>query len=104
MWPRRPQAMTTVRGRPNELSGFVRTRRPGRRGGGGWVRSALAAGLGDLVCNRSFRATPITVCLQNGGSPERAQQLAAHESPRPAKLYDRTQDEIGLDEVERIQF
>jgi hypothetical protein len=28
--------------------------------------------------------------------------MAAHESSRPTKLYDRTGDEITLDEVERI--
>ena len=28
--------------------------------------------------------------------------VAAHESPRTTKLYDRTGDEITLDEVERI--
>jgi hypothetical protein len=28
--------------------------------------------------------------------------MAAHESPRITKLYDRTGDEITLDEVERI--
>jgi len=28
----------------------------------------------------------------------------AHESPRPTKLYDRTGDEITLDEVERIKI
>ena len=33
---------------------------------------------------------------------ENAQAMAAHESPRTAKLYDRTGDEITLDEVERI--
>jgi len=30
------------------------------------------------------------------------QAMAAHESPRTTKLYDRTGDEITLDEVERI--
>ena len=30
-------------------------------------------------------------------------QIAAHESLRTTKLYDRTQDEIALDEVERIR-
>jgi hypothetical protein len=30
------------------------------------------------------------------------QEMAAHESPRTTKLYDRTGDEITLDEVERI--
>ena len=33
---------------------------------------------------------------------ENAQAIAAHESPRTTKLYDRTSDEITLDEVERI--
>ena len=28
--------------------------------------------------------------------------IANHESPRTTKLYDRRQDEISLDEVERI--
>ena len=35
-------------------------------------------------------------------SLENAQAMAAHESPRTTKLYDRTGDEITLDEVERI--
>jgi hypothetical protein len=30
--------------------------------------------------------------------------MAALESPRMTKLYDRTDDEITLDEVERIQI
>jgi site-specific recombinase XerD len=36
------------------------------------------------------------------GTLENAQLMAAHESPRTTKLYDRTGDEITLDEVERI--
>jgi hypothetical protein len=36
------------------------------------------------------------------GTLEKAQQMAAHESPKTTKLYDRTGDEITLDEVERI--
>jgi len=32
----------------------------------------------------------------------RHQQTAAHESPRTTKLYDRTSDQITLDEIERI--
>jgi integrase len=49
-----------------------------------------------------FRATGITAYLEAGGSLENAQAMAAHESPRTTKLYDRTGDEITLDEVERI--
>jgi hypothetical protein len=33
---------------------------------------------------------------------EHAQQIAAHESPRTTKLYDRRSDAISLDEIERI--
>jgi len=36
------------------------------------------------------------------GKLEIAQHIANHESPRTTKLYDRGQDEISLDEVERI--
>jgi hypothetical protein len=44
------------------------------------------------------------VYLENGGQLEHAQQMAAHESPRTTKLYDRTKDEITIGEVERIQL
>ena len=50
----------------------------------------------------TFRATGITAYLEAGGTPENAQAMAAHESPRTTKLYDRTGGEITLDEVERI--
>ena len=46
----------------------------------------------------------LSAYLQNGGTLEHAQQIAAHQSPRTTKLYDRTKDEISLDEVERIKF
>jgi integrase/recombinase XerD len=39
---------------------------------------------------------------ENRGTLEHAQQIAAHESPRTTKLYDRTSDQITLDEIERI--
>ena len=51
-----------------------------------------------------FRATGITAYLEAGGTLENAQAMAAHESPRTTKLYDRTGDEITLDEVERIRI
>jgi hypothetical protein len=40
--------------------------------------------------------------LKNSGKLEIAQHIANHENPRTTKLYDRRQDEISLDEVERI--
>ena len=44
----------------------------------------------------------ITAYLDAGDTLESAQVMAAHESPRTTKLYDRTADVITLDEVERI--
>jgi integrase/recombinase XerD len=54
------------------------------------------------LCCHTFRATGITAYLENGGTIEKAQQIAAHESPKTTKLYDRTSDQITLDEIERI--
>ena len=65
-------------------------------------RRARAARLPSTTSCHTFRATGITAYLENGGTIENAQLIAAHESPRTTKLYDRTSDAITLDEVERI--
>ena len=65
-------------------------------------RRAKAIGLPEEICNHTFRATGITAYLENSGTIEHAQQIANHESPKTTKLYDRTSDQITLDEVERI--
>jgi integrase len=65
-------------------------------------RRARAAGIETELGCHSFRATGITVYLQNGGLLEHAQQMAAHESARTTKLYDRRNDTVTLDEIERI--
>jgi integrase/recombinase XerD len=65
-------------------------------------RLAKEAALPYSTCCHTFRATGITAYLQNGGTLEHARQIAAHQSPCTTKLYDRTRDEISLDEVERI--
>jgi integrase/recombinase XerD len=67
-------------------------------------RRARAVGLPGEICCHTFRATGITNYLANGGSLEIAQAIAAHESPRTTKLYDRNQDELSLDEIERIRI
>ena len=66
------------------------------------VRRALAAGIITKLGCHTFRATGITVYLLNGGLLEYAQQMAAHESARTTKLYDRRNDQVTLDQVERI--
>ena len=65
-------------------------------------RPARVAGLPASVCCHTFRATGITVYLENSGQLEHAQRIAAHESIRTTKLYDRTGDAVSLDEIERI--
>jgi site-specific recombinase XerC len=65
-------------------------------------RRATELGMRIKVGCHTFRATGITAYLEAGGTLENAQAMAAHESPRTTKLYDRTGDEITLDEVERI--
>jgi hypothetical protein len=40
--------------------------------------------------------------LVNGGTVENAQAIVAHESPRTTKLYDRRDDQISLNEIEKI--
>ena len=65
-------------------------------------RRARKAGIKTRIGCHSFRATGITNYLEHKGTLEKAQQMAAHASPRTTKLYDRTQDHITLDEVEKI--
>ena len=67
-------------------------------------KRALAAGILAPIGNHSFRATGITAYLANGGTLEHAQSMAAHESPRTTKLYDRTKERLTQDEVERIRL
>jgi integrase len=65
-------------------------------------RRVIEAGIATKISNRSFLTTGITEYLRNGGRREIAQQMANHESARTTGLYDRRDDEVSLDEVERI--
>jgi hypothetical protein len=57
-------------------------------------------------CTRSFTAfsalTALTANVENKGTLETARKIAAHESPRTPTLYDRTDDWLTLDEIEKI--
>jgi site-specific recombinase XerD len=71
----------------------------------GMIRKhAAAAGIAAPIGNHSFRATGITNFLENGGSLENAQDMAAHASPRTTRLYDRRKDRLKQAEVERIRL
>jgi hypothetical protein len=68
------------------------------------TQAAKAAGFLTPVGCHTWRATGITIYLEDDGQLEHAQQMTGHKSPRTTKLYDRTKDEITLSEVERIRL
>ena len=65
-------------------------------------RCSVEASILTKIGDHSFRATGITEYLRNGGKLEIAQQMAAHESAHTTGLYDRRNDQVSLDEIERI--
>ena len=65
-------------------------------------RRAERADVATKIGCHTFRATGITEYLRNGGKLEIAQQMANHESARTTGLYDQRNDQVSLDEVERI--
>jgi site-specific recombinase XerD len=67
-------------------------------------RRAVAAGIAAPIGNHTFRATGITNFLENGGTLEHAQDMAAHASPRTTRLYDRRKERITQAQVERIRL
>ena len=69
-----------------------------------YIAAAGTAGIHAPIGNHTFRATGITAYLANGGALEHAQEMAAHESPRTTKLYDRTKERLTQQEVERIRL
>lgn len=85
----RRRALTARRIHPNEVLAMIH-------------RRAKRVGLPATICCHTFRATGITRYLECGGTVEKAQRIAAHESPRTTNLYDRRSDEVSLDEIERI--
>jgi len=67
-------------------------------------RRAKAAGITARINNHTFRASGITAYLENGGVLEKAAAMAAHASTRTTQLYDRRDDQLTLDEFEKIQI
>ena len=65
-------------------------------------RRARVAEITTKIGNHTFRATGVTAYLKNGGTLEKAAQMANHASARTTQLYDRRAEEVTLDEVERV--
>ena len=62
----------------------------------GWLKRLF----GPPASGRPYPS--ITVFRQNGGTVEEAQHIANHASPKATMLYDRSRDQITLDDVKRI--
>jgi site-specific recombinase XerD len=96
---RKSPLFRSARGKTGELTNNSMARQDvfrmiGRRAPGLRKRSKIGC--------HTFRATGLTAFLDNGGRLEDAQAIAAHESLRTTQLYDRRDDEITLEQVEKI--
>jgi hypothetical protein len=58
---------------------------------------SYTASMQDLMIFQAFG-------LENGGTLEKARQMAAHASTRTTQLYDRREDRVTLDEVVKINI
>ena len=65
---------------------------------------AKASGILKRVCCHSFRATGVTEYMNSGGTIEIAQRIAGHTSPSTTRIYDRSGDQLTLQEIERVQM
>ena len=69
------------------------------------IKRRLAdAGIEDDASPHSFRAMGLTNYLENGGSLDTAQEIAAHEDIRTTKLYDRRREKVSFEEILRVRF
>lgn len=68
-------------------------------------RRAADAGFDpDEVTCHTLRGTGITTDLENGGKLETALHIAGHSSATTTKLYDRRQQNVEQEEIDRIRM
>ena len=67
-------------------------------------KRASRAGVTTTIGNHTFRGTGITAYLKNGGTLEKAREMANHADTRTTRLYDRRAEDVSLDDVERISI
>ena len=67
-------------------------------------KAAKRAGVATTIGNHTFRGTGITAYLKNGGTLEKAREMANHADTRTTRLYDRPAEDVSLDDVERISI
>ncbi len=91
----------TTRGNSRELGGRPMTRIDAAR----MLKRRLAkAGIVGSYSPHSFRTTGLTRFLEEGGTLEGAQNIADHADSRTTKLYDRRQQVVLREDVERIRY
>jgi site-specific recombinase XerD len=91
----------TTRGKSRELSSRPMTRIDAAR----MLKRRLAnAGIVGSYSPHSFRASGLTRFLEEGGTLEGAQNIADHADSRTTKLYDRRQQIVLREDVERIRY
>ena len=57
----------------------------------------------QVTCH-TFRATGITTYLDNGGDLETAQHIAGHASADTTRIYDRRDQKVAQEEIERVRI
>ncbi len=67
-------------------------------------RRARQAQVPENISSHTFRGTGITLFRQAGGSLDRAQSIAHHSDPRTTQIYDRSDDDVTLEDIELVQF
>ena len=91
----------TTRGKSRELGSRPMTRIDAAR----MLKRRLAqAGIVGSYSPHSFRASGLTRFLEEGGTLEGAQNIADHADSRTTKLYDRRQQVVLREDVERIRY
>lgn len=97
----KPPLWRTTRGRSREL-----TEKPLHRVNVWQMiqRRAKVAGILTRINCHTFRASGITIYRKKDSRLEHAQQIANHSSPKTTKLYDHSDDDITLEEIERISL
>ena len=67
-------------------------------------KRARTSGILKQVCCHSFRATGVTEYMNSGGTIEIAQRIAGHTTSSTTRIYDRSGDQLTLQEIERVQI
>lgn len=70
-----------------------------------WQISDRICLITTLILTLQVLRQPKLLCyqnLRNGGELETAARIAGHDSTRTTQIYDRTEQELALDQIERI--